>query len=96
MSGHATDWRTELERWLEPFLAHLSHPARRAMCPHYVAGPIGPGERKSVQPMADRLGLGTHDRLHHFVSAGIWDAAPSRRNWWCRPIGCSADRTRTW
>ena len=26
--------------------------------------------------MADRLGLGIHDRFHHFVSAGIWDAAP--------------------
>ena len=46
------------------------------MCPLYVAGLIGPGERKSVQPMAQRLGLPSHDGLHHFVSAGIWDAAP--------------------
>jgi SRSO17 transposase len=76
MLGRAEDWRMELGRWLEPFLVHLSHPARRAMCPRYVAGLIGPGERKSIQPMAERLGLGTHDRLHHFVSAGIWDMAP--------------------
>ena len=27
------DWRIDLERWLEPFLAGLSHPARRRMCP---------------------------------------------------------------
>jgi len=46
------------------------------MCPLYVAGLIGPGGRKSVQPMAQRLGLASHDQLHHFVSAGVWDAAP--------------------
>ena len=70
------DWESAFQTWLEPFLAHLGHPARRRMCPLYVAGLIGPGERKSVQPMAQRLGLGSHDQLHHFVSAGIWDAAP--------------------
>jgi hypothetical protein len=25
------------------------------MCPLYIAGLIGPGDRKSVQPMAERL-----------------------------------------
>ena len=46
------------------------------MCPLYVAGLIGPGERKSVGPMAERLAPGDYDQLHHFVSSGIWDAAP--------------------
>ncbi len=69
-------WRVELERWLEPFLEVLRHPARRAMCSLYVVGLIGPGERKSVQPMAERLGLPSHDALHHFVSTGAWDAGP--------------------
>jgi SRSO17 transposase len=46
------------------------------MCPLYVAGLIGPGDRKSVQPMAERLGFATHDRLHHFVSSAAWDAGP--------------------
>jgi hypothetical protein len=46
------------------------------MCPLYVAGLIGPGDRKSVQPMADRLAPGDYDQLHHFVAAGVWDAAP--------------------
>jgi SRSO17 transposase len=46
------------------------------MCPLYVAGLIGPGDRKSVQPMAERLAPGDYDQLHHFVSAGVWDAAP--------------------
>ncbi len=69
-------WRSDLERWLEPFLAGLSHPARRKMCPLYVAGLIGPGDRKSVQPMAARSGEAGYDQLHHFVSAGVWDSAP--------------------
>ena len=76
MARQDAGWRSELERWLEPFLVRLSHPAQRATCPLYVAGLIGPGERKSVQPMAQRLGLTSHDGLHHFVSAGAWDAAP--------------------
>ena len=46
------------------------------MCPLYVAGLIGPGDRKSVQPMAERLAPGDYDQLHHFVAAGVWDAAP--------------------
>lgn len=70
------DWRSDLERWLEPFLAGLSHPARRRMCPLYIAGLIGPGDRKSVQPMAARAGDVGYDQLHHFVAAGVWDSVP--------------------
>ena len=69
-------WRVDLERWLEPFLAGLSHPARRRMCPLYIAGLIGPGDRKSVQPMAARAGDIGYDQLHHFVAAGVWDSVP--------------------
>jgi SRSO17 transposase len=46
------------------------------MCPLYVTGLIGPGDRKSVQPMAERLAPGDYDQLHHFVAVGVWDAAP--------------------
>jgi len=46
------------------------------MCPLYVSGLIGPGDRKSIQPMARRLALGTCDQLHHFIAAGVWDAGP--------------------
>lgn len=69
-------WTTELERWLEPFLSRLAHKARRRMCPLYIAGLIGPGERKSIQPMAQWLVPGEYDQLHHFVAAGMWDATP--------------------
>jgi SRSO17 transposase len=69
------DWTDELERWLEPFLARLGHKARRRMCPLYSAGLIGPGDRKSVQPMAERLAPGASDQLHHVVASGVRDAA---------------------
>src|SRR5215213_10530790 len=38
--------------------------------------PHGTGDRKSIQPMAHRLGLGSHGRLPHFISAGLWDGQP--------------------
>lgn len=46
------------------------------MCPRYVAGLIGPGDRKSIQPMTERFAPGDYDQLHHFVAGGVWDAAP--------------------
>jgi SRSO17 transposase len=69
------DWCDDLSEWLRPFLVRLGHKARRRMCPLYVAGLIGPGERKSVGPMAERLAPGDYDQLHHFVSSGVWDGA---------------------
>src|SRR6187455_3858556 len=69
-------WEDELGRWLKPFLDRLGHKARRRMCPLYISGLIGPGDRKSVQPMAARLAPGEYDQLHHFIADGVWDAAP--------------------
>ena len=76
MADMILEWGKELERWLKPFLDRLDHKARRRMCPLYVAGLIGPGDRKSVQPMAARLAPGGYDQLHHFIADGVWDAAP--------------------
>ena len=70
------DWQADLERWLAPFVTALGHKTRARMCPAYVAGLIGPGDRKSVQPMAARAGNVSYDQLHHFVASGVWDAAP--------------------
>jgi SRSO17 transposase len=41
-----------------------------------VRGLLGSGGRKSIQPMAERLGLSSHDQLHHFISSPAWDDAP--------------------
>jgi SRSO17 transposase len=69
-------WTEEITQWLEPFLARLGHKRRRQMCPLYVSGLLGPGERKSIEPMAARLVPDRYDRLHHFISSGVWDAGP--------------------
>jgi len=76
MARRRLGWTEELEQWLEPFLTGLGNKTRRRMCPLYVAGLIGPGDRKSVQPMATRFAPGDYDQLHHFIAAGVWDAAP--------------------
>ena len=70
MAGMSSNWESDLESWLKPFLEHLGHKARRRMCPLYVAGLIGPGDRKSVAPLAERFAPGDYDQLHHFVAAG--------------------------
>ena len=76
MPGTRSDWNLELQSWLAPFLDKLGHKARRRMCPLYVAGLIGPGDRKSVQPMAERLAPGDYDQMHRFIADGVWNAAP--------------------
>ena len=74
--GGTASWEDDLRGWLAPFLEHLGHKAQRRICPLYIAGLIGPGERKSVQPMASRLGRAAYDQWHHFVGAGVWAEAP--------------------
>ena len=87
------DWRIDLERWLAPFVAALRHKTRARMCPAYVAGLIGPGDRKSVQPMAMRDGVVSYDQLHHFIADGAWDAAPWRACCSRKPTGWWAAKT---
>ena len=70
------EWQADLDRWLAPFVAALRHKTRARMCPFYVAGLIGPRDRKSVQPMAARAGEVGYDQLHHFVATGVWVSAP--------------------
>jgi SRSO17 transposase len=69
------DGGADLDRWLAPFLAVLGRKTRRTWAPLYLRGLLGPGERKSLQPMAARLGLGGHDQLQHFIASVAWDDA---------------------
>ena len=39
-----------------------------------IAGLIGLGDCKSIQPMAVRSSEVSYDRLHHFIEAGVWDS----------------------
>ena len=76
MAHGMSHWKKDLERFLKPFLDRLGHKARQRMCPLYVSGLIGPGDRKSIQPMAERIAHGEYDQLHHFIAAGVWEARP--------------------
>ena len=65
-----------LDAWLAPFLAVMGRKTRRAWAPFYLRGLLGPGGRKSLQPMAARLGLAGHDQLQHFIASPAWDDGP--------------------
>jgi len=64
------------ETRLAPFVAALGHKTRARMCPARIAGLLGPGDRKSVLPMAARDGAVSYDHLHHFISDGVLDSTP--------------------
>jgi SRSO17 transposase len=72
----AADVVRDLDEWLKPFLDVLGRKTRRTWAPLYVRGLLGPGERKSLQPMALQLGLGGHDQLQHFIASPAWDDGP--------------------
>lgn len=76
------DWQADLEEWLAPYPEGLGNKTRRRMCPAYIAGLIGPGDRKSIQPMAARSEAIPYDRLHHFIGAGLWDSSPLEATLW--------------
>ena len=70
------DGLLDLDVWLSPFLDVMGRKTRRNWAPLYLQGLLGPGERKSLQPMAARLGLSGHDQLQHFIASPAWDDGP--------------------
>src|SRR3982751_3344709 len=70
------DRARDLDAWLALFLAAMAPKTRRTWAPLYLRGLLGPGERKSLQPMAVQLGLGGHDQLQHFIASPAWDDGP--------------------
>lgn len=69
-------WQKEFEHWLDPFLSQLGRAEQRHWAPLYLEGLLGPGERKSVEPMAERVSPGDAQQLHHFVSVSPWPTEP--------------------
>jgi SRSO17 transposase len=61
---------------LEPFLAAFRRSEQRYWAPLYLQGLLGPGHRKNVEPMADRVCPGQTQQLHHFVSTLTWATEP--------------------
>ncbi len=69
-------WEADFERWLAPFSEAFERAAQRRWAPVYLKGLLGPGERKSVEPMAERVCPGETQQLHHFVAAAPWATEP--------------------
>ena len=72
----AGDWVKALDDWFAPYRAALGHKGRERWGPLYLAGLLGPGDRKSVQPMAERVAPADHEQLHHFIATSAWDLGP--------------------
>jgi SRSO17 transposase len=77
--GEASAIEAALDAWLVPFLDGLGRKTRRGWALLYLHGLLGPAGRRSLQPLAARLGLSGHDQLHHFITSTAWDDAPLRR-----------------
>jgi SRSO17 transposase len=71
-----TDWHDDFQEWLQSFLAVLKRSEQRCWARLYLQGLLGPGARKSVEPMAERVCPRQTQQLHHFVSTSTWSTAP--------------------
>jgi SRSO17 transposase len=71
--------RPRLLEFAAGMLGGLARSDQRAAGELYVRGLLTDGRRKSMQPMAERLGV-DHQRLQQFITSSTWDYAAVRRN----------------
>ncbi len=75
-------WEARFDRFLRPFLAAWRYKKRRRWAPVYLRGLLAPGERKSIEPLAERVAPGERQQLHHFVCHAEWDREQLERVLW--------------
>jgi SRSO17 transposase len=71
--------RPRLVAFAGQMLGGLARSDQRAAGELYVRGLLTDGRRKSMQPMAERLGT-DHQRLQQFITSSTWDYAAVRAN----------------
>jgi SRSO17 transposase len=71
--------RPRLVEFTGGMLGGLARSDQRAAGELYVRGLLTDGRRKSMQPMAERLGV-DHQRLQQFITSSTWDYAVVRAN----------------
>src|SRR5437764_9146718 len=71
--------RPRLVAFAAEMLGGLARKDQRAAGELYVRGLLADGRRKSMQPMAERLGV-DHQRLQQFITSSTWDYVVVRRN----------------
>lgn len=70
--------RPQLEAFAAEMLGGLARADQRVKGELYLRGLMLDGKRKSMQPMAERLGV-DHQQLQQFVTSSTWDYTPVRR-----------------
>lgn len=73
-----TALRLELEDFVGEVFASLPRKDQRAKGVLYLRGLMLDGRRKSIQPMAERLGI-EHQQLQQFTASSTWAVEPVRR-----------------
>jgi SRSO17 transposase len=84
--------RPRLAAFAEQMLGGLARSDQRAKGELYLRGLLTEGQRKSMQPMAARLGV-DHQGLQQFITSSTWDVEAVRANvaqWAARVINPSA------
>src|SRR4249920_2827667 len=71
--------RPRLAAFTAEMFGDLPRKDQRAAGELYARGLLTDGQRKSMQPMAARLGV-VHQRLQQFITSSTWDYAAVRRN----------------
>src|SRR5204863_4150227 len=70
--------RPRIEEFAAQMLGGLTRADQRAKGELYLRGLMLDGKRKSMQPMAERLGV-DHQQLQQFISSSTWDFVEVRR-----------------
>jgi SRSO17 transposase len=80
MNWNSAHWQRrigDLQHFIEPLVADLGRSERRQSAALYVQGLLMPGQRKSIEPMAERLRVDSQ-KLQQFISDSPW---PDRTVW---------------
>ncbi len=76
---HIAEVRPRLLAFAAQMLGGLARADQRAKGELYLRGLLTDAQRKSMQPMAQRLGV-DHQQLQQFITSSTWDYARVRRN----------------
>jgi SRSO17 transposase len=86
--------RERLEAFADDLFASLARSDQRTRGQTYLRGLMLDGRRKSIEPMAARLGEVHYQALHHFVAVSPWDWRPVRRR--LAEVLCAALEPTAW
>jgi SRSO17 transposase len=86
--------RGRLEAFADDVFASLPRTDQRARGECYLRGLMLDGRRKSIEPMAQRLGEVHYQALHHFVAVSPWDWRVVRRR--LAEVLCAALEPTAW